>query len=159
MNTILLATDGSPSAENATGMAIELALETGRPLHVVTVWWIPASAFGFPGPATVPDTAELERAHGSSLLADVRQRAREAGVEATIELREGPAVDQICACAEERGASLVVLGAHGWGTVKRLVFGSVSSGVLHHAPCPVLVVRGAAPIPAQPEAEAKLERV
>ena len=36
---------------------------------------------------------------------------------------------------------VVVVGAGGAGTLKRLVFGSVSTGVLHHAPCPVLVAR------------------
>jgi nucleotide-binding universal stress UspA family protein len=35
----------------------------------------------------------------------------------------------------------LILGSHGWGAVKRAVFGSVSTGVLHHARCPVLVVR------------------
>jgi Universal stress protein family len=34
-----------------------------------------------------------------------------------------------------------VIGAHGWGRLKRLFLGSVSSGVLQNAPCPVLVVR------------------
>jgi hypothetical protein len=34
------------------------------------------------------------------------------------------------------------MGAHGWGTFQRLVFGSVSTAVLHHAPSPVLIVRG-----------------
>jgi hypothetical protein len=32
----------------------------------------------------------------------------------------------------------------GWGAVKRALFGSVSTGVLHHAKCPVLIVRGEA---------------
>jgi hypothetical protein len=35
------------------------------------------------------------------------------------------------------------MGAHGWGAMQRLVFGSVSTSVLHHAPCPVLIVRDA----------------
>jgi nucleotide-binding universal stress UspA family protein len=38
-------------------------------------------------------------------------------------------------------ASLIVVGSHGWGPIRRLVFGSVSTALLHHAPCPVLVVR------------------
>jgi nucleotide-binding universal stress UspA family protein len=38
-------------------------------------------------------------------------------------------------------ADVIVLGAHGWGALKRIVFGSVSTAVLHSAPCPVLVVR------------------
>jgi nucleotide-binding universal stress UspA family protein len=36
---------------------------------------------------------------------------------------------------------MIVIGAHGWGAVRRLMHGSVSSAVMHDAPCPVLVVR------------------
>jgi nucleotide-binding universal stress UspA family protein len=62
-------------------------------------------------------------------------------VAATSQLREGDAVEEICAAARECDAALLVVGAQGWGPVRRLLFGSVSSGVLHDAPCPVLVVR------------------
>jgi nucleotide-binding universal stress UspA family protein len=146
MNTILLATDGSPSAENAAHAAIDLAKATGWRLHVVSVWWIPASAYGYAVTSYVPDATEIERAHGSTVLSTVLELARSSGVEATAELREGIAVDEICAAAEACRASLVVVGAHGWGPVKRLLFGSVSSGVLHHAPCPVMVVRVPFPV-------------
>jgi hypothetical protein len=37
-----------------------------------------------------------------------------------------------------------VIGAHGWGAIRRLAFGSVSLAVLTNAPCPVLVARGVA---------------
>src|SRR5262249_26300664 len=44
--------------------------------------------------------------------------------------------------AEEWKAELVVVGARGLGTVKRLLLGSISDGVARHAPCPVLIVKG-----------------
>jgi nucleotide-binding universal stress UspA family protein len=142
MNTIVLATDGSPSAAQATKIAIELGGATGARIHVVTAWSIPVSAFG-----AVPLLA-------SSGLEDVeRERAREAGTAAvekiaaggvpvSLEVREGSPVEEICAVAGEQAADLVVLGAHGWGALKRLLVGSVSAGVVHRAPCPVLVARG-----------------
>ena len=43
--------------------------------------------------------------------------------------------------AEQIGADVVVVGSHGRGALKRLVSGSVSEHVVHHSPCPVLVVR------------------
>ena len=43
--------------------------------------------------------------------------------------------------AETYKPRFLVIGSHGRGVVKRAVFGSVSTGVLHHAKCPVLVVR------------------
>lgn len=142
MKTIVLATDGSPSAAQATAAAIEVAQATGAPLHVVTAWSIPASAFGFAPVTIVPEVADAERTRAEQAAASAVELAEAAGIAVTAELRHGLAVEEICAAAGEADASLVVVGARGWGTLKRLVFGSVSTGVLHHAPCPVLVVRG-----------------
>ena len=50
--------------------------------------------------------------------------------------------DEIAALAEELDTGLVVVGSRGLGTVKRLVVGSVSEGVVSLVPCPVLVMRG-----------------
>jgi nucleotide-binding universal stress UspA family protein len=46
---------------------------------------------------------------------------------------------------ERLGAGLLVVGSRGLGPMKRAVMGSVSSSVVHHAHCPVLVVRGEGP--------------
>lgn len=45
--------------------------------------------------------------------------------------------------ATEWGADLIVVGSHGYGFWDRMLLGSVSSAVVHHAPCSVLVVRTA----------------
>ena len=58
----------------------------------------------------------------------------------TLVLRGIP-VDEICVTAETYEPRFLVVGSHGWGVVKRAVFGSVSTGVLHRAKCPVLVIR------------------
>lgn len=142
MNTIVLATDGSPSAEQATATAIELARVADAPLHVVTAWSVPASAFGYAPYTVVPELAEAERDKAKETVDRVVDQARAAGLSVSGEIREGFAVEEICAAADEVGASLIAVGAHGWGALKRLVFGSVSTGLLHEAPCPVLVVRG-----------------
>jgi nucleotide-binding universal stress UspA family protein len=43
---------------------------------------------------------------------------------------------------EAGGAALLVVGSHGHGAVRRALLGSVSHAMLHHAPCPLAVVRG-----------------
>ena len=43
--------------------------------------------------------------------------------------------------ASEHDAQLIVVGSHGWGAARRFLSGSVSTGLVHSAPCPVLVVR------------------
>jgi nucleotide-binding universal stress UspA family protein len=147
VNSILLATDGSPSARAATTDAIELAKATGWWLRVLTVWHTPVvNAYGYSPGAYVPlgELSETEKKHAGEVARHAVELAREAGVQATWELREGHAADVICAAAEEMDAGLIVLGAHGWGAFKRLVFGSVSTGVLHHTTRPVLVARASA---------------
>ena len=143
MKTILLATDGSPSAENATDEAIELAAATGWPLRVVTVWNMPVvTGYGY-APYPLPrELADAEREHAHDVAAAAVAKAGDAGLDATFELRTGLPADEICAAAKETAASMIVIGAHGWGAVRRFIFGSVSTHVMHTAPCPVLVVHG-----------------
>jgi nucleotide-binding universal stress UspA family protein len=57
------------------------------------------------------------------------------------DLLEGPAADAILSAAETRKADLIVLGTRGMGSLKGLVFGSVSTKVSQYAPCTVMVVR------------------
>ena len=48
---------------------------------------------------------------------------------------------ELCRLAADEGADLLVVVSHGRGVLKRVLLGSVSDYVLHHSPCPVLVVR------------------
>jgi nucleotide-binding universal stress UspA family protein len=141
MHTILLATDGSPSAKKATTTAIDLAKATGWKLRVVAAWQIPVYEYGYLPLQYTPELIEAAREHAGTVVEEAVEAARKDGVTATSELRQGAAVDEICAAAAETSADLIVLGAHGWGALKRIVFGSVSTAVLHSAPCPVLIVR------------------
>ena len=61
--------------------------------------------------------------------------------------------ESIVKFAEQDGCGLIVMGAHGFGAVKRFLFGSVSEFVLRHAKCPVIVVRN----PTNLDAEASQE--
>jgi nucleotide-binding universal stress UspA family protein len=142
VNTILLATDGSPSAQAATVEAIELASATGWPLRVLTVWQTPIlTSFGYAPAVYDPKLTELEKEHATEVAQRAAALAKESGLEAAVDVRQGFPADEICAVAAESQAQLVVLGAHGWGAFKRLVFGSVSNAVLNHATSPVLIVR------------------
>src|SRR2546421_5961717 len=144
MRPIVLATDGSDAAQAATHEAIELASALEAPLVVVTAWQIPVTQFGGYGMMAIPDLDAVEQGLAERVNREAAEEAFAAGVivESVVE-RDFPA-EVICRVARERDARLVVLGTHGWGPVRRMVFGSVSSGVLHHAPCPVLVAHAVA---------------
>lgn len=55
-------------------------------------------------------------------------------------LRTGDPGREICKFAQESAVDVIVMGYRGLGAVKRAIFGSVSTHVLHEAPCPITVV-------------------
>ncbi len=67
---------------------------------------------------------------------------RDAGVPYLWRFEVGSPVEKILAVAQDIDADLIVLGSHGLSGLKRLLLGSVSDGVLHHAHCSVLIARG-----------------
>ena len=145
MKTILLATDGSPSAEAAARRAIELSAALDATLVAVAVEHVTLPAYGYYGYGEIyADLVAGEHQHAQRVLAETAHDAEDAGVDCETVSASGPVVDEICRIAGERDASMIVLGTHGWGPVRRLVFGSVSNGVLHEADRPVLVVPGGA---------------
>ena len=145
MKPIVLATDGSPSAAEATLQAVELARLLELPLVVVSVEHTPLVGAGYYGSAEV--MAELVRGAAERVeetLAQVLAVAAEAGVDCDAAHAAGTVPDEICRVAARRRARMIVIGAHGWGPLRRVVHGSVSTAVVHQARCPVLVV-GAGP--------------
>jgi nucleotide-binding universal stress UspA family protein len=141
---ILFATDGSPSAADAQKEAFELALRFDSPLVVVSVVHaaLPAvgySSYGYSN--IVVELTEAERHRVSALLSSVAEAAEVAGVHCSTVAVDGFAVEEICRKASEYDAQLIVVGSHGWGAARRFLSGSVSTGLVHSAPCPVLVVR------------------
>lgn len=148
LKKILVGTDGSKDAALATQAVIDLSTKTGAELHVVHAWRRPQAPFlarpGLTHPppeaAGYPDTLQQE---AEELLEEQAQRIRAAGATLTeAHLREGRAAEEITSLAEELEVDLVMVGSRGAGAVERLVTGSVSEGVVHLAPCPVLVMRG-----------------
>jgi nucleotide-binding universal stress UspA family protein len=141
---ILFATDGSPSAEDAQKEAFELAQRLDAPLVVVSVVHAALPAVGYSSYGYSNVVAELTQAEHkrvNELLATVATAACAAGLSCTTVLADGFAVEEICDVASERDSQLIVVGSHGWGAARRLLSGSVSTGLVHSAPCPVLVVR------------------
>jgi nucleotide-binding universal stress UspA family protein len=151
MKPIVLASDGSPASAPAMREAVALAAELHATLVAVCVEHVAVPAYGYYGYSEVYlELHRSEREHAECVLEEVAAAAALAGVDCETVALEGAVVDEICRFASERDAAMLVLGAHGWGTLRRIVFGSVSQGVLHEAPCPVLIARG----PDQTDADA-----
>jgi nucleotide-binding universal stress UspA family protein len=143
MKPIVLATDGSPSAAEATLHAIELARALDAPLVAVAVEHVDIPSYGYYGYADlVSEMTRIEREHVDETLAQAKAVADETGIPCEVVHAIGPTAEAICTAARKSNAQMIVIGAHGWGTLGRLWHGSVSMAVTHEAHCPVLVVRG-----------------
>jgi len=137
---ILLATDGSPHADLAAEVAIDLAQSTGSRLHVVAV--------GRTFPAAVYDEYtelrrdDLRRDAPAILDEPVRTIQESGGTVAVAHLKLDEKRDEaIVHLAEDIDAGMIVIGSRGFGGMKRALMGNVADSVVRHAHCPVLVVR------------------
>lgn len=121
---ILVATDRSEEAELAARTAADLAKSSGSEVHVVHV-----------GHDQFREEAQEE-------LDTEEGMVREVGVtEVQAHLKFGMPARTIVDLAEELGVGLIVMGSRGRGGIRRALMGSVSSSVVPHAHCPVMVVR------------------
>jgi nucleotide-binding universal stress UspA family protein len=133
---VLLATDGLESTALASRAAVDLTKGGGAELHVVHVWHtVPSPRFD----SVI--RSGLEDAGRETLEEQVRWIEEQGGTVAGAHLVEGRTVEAIVEQAGEIGAGLVIVGSRGMGRLGRMVMGSVSTGLAHRSPCPVLIVR------------------
>lgn len=144
---ILLAVDGSASADRARDLVAALPWQDGGRVRVVSVAPTTADLLGIPWTqSAVPDYDHIEDdvlgVHRDALEAAERE-IRCTRCDLTIEpiLRRGRAASVIIEEAREMPADMIVVGHRGHGTWESILLGSVSSEVVDHAPCPVLVAR------------------
>jgi len=136
---ILVGFDGSEHSIRAIHIACELARKFLSKLVVVNVY--APLVYGVPVSSVESFESDLEH-EAKNLVERAISIARGEGVEATGEtLMAQTAVQAITDCALANHVDLIILGTRGLTGFKKLTLGSVSSGVVAHAHCSVLVVR------------------
>jgi nucleotide-binding universal stress UspA family protein len=142
IKNILVGVDGSKPSVQACHYAMDLASQTSAQLTflfvIETPQVIPVGPLsGYVTTAPARSEEDVRKAE-----AIVEQVAKEKpGLKITTRVELGDPVDTICEVAKTMKADLVVVGARGHNAAQRFLLGSVSDRVVHHASCPVLVVR------------------
>src|ERR671937_432682 len=122
--TIVVGTDGSPTASTAFGVARTLARRLRARLVLVGA----LDAYG------------IQRQPLQTALLHAADEARAKKVDAVAELIEGTPGESIVAAAKKHDADLIVVGNRGMGQATRFKLGSVPDWVAHDAPCDLLIV-------------------
>jgi nucleotide-binding universal stress UspA family protein len=144
---VLVAIDGSPTAQRALETAVDLAKGTKAELRIAHVVYIPTLfwSMGVPGSAVPTDKIEEDAEEAArKLLAKAVKFAKDAGLADTKDELVTDLVyhaQGLVQLAERDEADVVVVGTRGNGGFKKLVLGSVANSVLHYADCSVLVTK------------------
>jgi nucleotide-binding universal stress UspA family protein len=144
MDTIVVGVDGSDGGRAALAFAAGEAALRAAKLRMVSAWAVvPAVYAGGFAPGFDQETIDAFRETAESVVQEALAEAKrlQPSLEAEGRTREGQAAEVLL--EDARDAILVVVGNRGRGGFASLLLGSVSQQVVHHASCPVLVVREA----------------
>jgi nucleotide-binding universal stress UspA family protein len=140
-DVVVVGVDGSPGSSAALRFGAEEARLRGATLRVLRVWQLPPGAYA-PVPYPVDFYAEIAPKTKEALNAQVAEvLGEDPQIPIEQKVEEGPPAKVLI--AEASDALLLVVGSRGHGGFAELLLGSTSAQVVHHAPCPVVVVPGA----------------
>lgn len=137
---IVVGVDGSDMSRTALTWAVDEAVQWGSQLDVVLAWQLPIPVMATPFTIPYEIDASAAEEHAGKLLDAMVDGARipsDVRVERILVHDPAPAA----LLDASKGADLLVVGGRGHGGFRGLVLGSVSSQCVHHAECPVVVVR------------------
>jgi nucleotide-binding universal stress UspA family protein len=137
---ILVGVDGSPASEAAIAFAYDEASRLGVPVIALHTWTDTITAVAFAMAPYAVDWFEVQNMELRLLaerLAGWQEKYPDVEVQRVV-TRDHPAHSLV---EQARQAQLVVVGSRGRGQVAGLLLGSTSQALLHHAPCPLVIVR------------------
>lgn len=144
---ILVAIDGSQSAEHALNFGLDLAKKYSAEVLIATVIDSPNSSLVAKGMFYAPNTTEdylnKLRKFQQKILLDALNRSKKNNpkLKVTTKLLQGRPADKIVETAREGAFDLIIIGNSGLGGIKEYILGSVSDRIADHASTPVLIVK------------------
>jgi len=136
---ILVAHDGSEHADKALKRAADIAVMTKSSIIVLSV--VPDLCMMELSDDDCKNMYSIMTEESEKRLAALKDDLSNKGVEMETSVLFGNAADIIISTCSDKKADLVVVGSHGRHGAKKFLLGSVSSKVVEHAPCDVLVVK------------------
>lgn len=145
---IIIAIDGTAYGKAALERLCKLGLGNSDEIRVVSVidMALPMAIDIYGG--YLPDTSDLEKTAQDNSEKYVKEAVAKLesvfsgkNVRVSSEVLFGTPDSRIVELAEEWKADLIVVGSHGYRRWERILLGSVSNSIVHHAPCSVMVVR------------------
>ncbi|MGI9125933.1 MAG: universal stress protein [Mycobacterium sp.] len=148
---VIVGVDGSSASKVAVDWAARDAALRGVSLKLVHVL-TPPTVMAFPEVPMPPGYLQWQEEQGRELLekalATVKDAIKGAPVEVTTEMVTGPSVPVLADLSTE--AQMVVVGCRGRGALARGLLGSISTGLVHHAKCPVAIIHDEDPLMPHP---------
>jgi len=140
--TIVVGVDGSPSSRAALRWAVRQAVLTDGTVDAVMAWHVPVSPYGYAwAPISVDEADHLEEDARRTLDAAISEEVGPADRQrVTARVINGHPAEVLLKRAADAG--LLVVGSRGHGTFADALLGSVGQYCVHHAHCPVLIMRG-----------------
>ncbi|MBB5788849.1 universal stress protein [Jiangella mangrovi] len=139
--TLVVGVDGSAHSDAALRFALTEAAERSAPVLALTVFQTQVVQLPILDPDALARVTALDRQRAEGLAAEAVARARAAtGSRAEVRVRAEAGNPAEIIAGLGRDATLIVVGTRGRGEVRRMLLGSTSRGVLHHAAGPVAVV-------------------
>ena len=147
MSLVLVATAGEETDRDAIREALALLGQGHSYVFLAVYQAMPSGAMGAAG-AMVPAPTltrqvwdDADKAGQTAGHRQLQETVDALGRTGEIRVEEGDPAERICAMATEDHVNLIVVGDHHHSMLSRLLRGSTSDDVAHHAPCPVLLAR------------------
>lgn len=141
MKRIVVAVDGSKGADKAAKFAAGLALATDAELLLLHMFDAPVVAQMGLGALSRDELMRAKETVAKDSFDAALAAIGDMGIDVSTHSDLGYPAHGIVAFAASRKADLIVMGTRGRSEIAGLLLGSVSEYVIHHAPCPVTVVR------------------
>ena len=144
ISNILVAVDGSNASINASNHAIDMAKKLDASLTVLCIV-SPATYIdlGYANVGRMKEIESKEKKQAQKEIDKVKKKAMESNVtvKTCVVIKYTSVVKEIVDYAEKHKINLIITGSRGMTGFKKMLLGSVASGVVTYAHCPVLIVK------------------